>query len=373
MSRCWRATAAAFADARRRLNECPLGAGALAGTSFPIDREMTAKALGFDRPTANSLDSVADRDFALETLAAVAISAMHLSRFAEELVIWSSAEFRFIKLSDKFTSGSSMMPQKRNPDAAELVRAKVGRIAGAFQGLLMVMKGLPLTYSKDMQEDKEMTFDALDTYALVVAATAGMVADLAPQRETMRAAAMKGYSTATDLADWIVQHLGIPFRDAHHITGRAVAEAESRGVRLDELPLEALQAIEPRITKGVFDVLTVENSVASRISIGGTAPQLVRKSAEIWLRRLSKRHSLGLRGLLEAWPVRPRWIVRLSSGTDMRTAAKIAVAMVLVALGACRLRRARPAGAATGAAAEPAADPATGKKPHKPFILDGLL
>jgi argininosuccinate lyase len=273
-------------DARKRLNECPLGAAALAGTSFPIDREMTARALGFDRPTANSLDSVSDRDFALETLAAASIAAMHLSRLAEEIVIWMTPQFGFIQLSDRFTTGSSIMPQKRNPDAAELTRAKVGRIAAAFQSLLMVMKGLPLTYSKDMQEDKEVTFDALDNLALSIAAMTGMVEDMEPVPEVMRQAAGRGYSTATDLADWLVRRLNLPFREAHHITGRIVAAAESRGVELEELPLEAMQAIEPRITEDVYSVLGVENSVKSRTSYGGTAPQNVQEMARSWIKRL---------------------------------------------------------------------------------------
>ena len=273
-------------DARKRLNECPLGAAALAGTSFPIDREDTARALGFDRPTANSLDSVADRDFALEVLAAASILAMHLSRLAEEIVIWCSAEMRFIRLSDKLTTGSSIMPQKRNPDAAELVRAKTGRIAGAFQALMMVMKGLPLAYSKDMQEDKEATFDALDTLALLIAATTGMVEDMTPDAAAMRAAAMKGYSTATDLADWLVREAGVPFREAHHITGRIVALAEGKGVRLDELPLAAMREVDARIDERVAGVLGVDESVASRTSYGGTAPQNVRKMAAGWIKRL---------------------------------------------------------------------------------------
>jgi argininosuccinate lyase len=277
-----------FADARKRLNECPLGAAALAGTSFPIDREMTAEALEFDRPAANSLDAVSDRDFILETLAAASICAMHLSRFAEEIVLWSTPQFGFIKLSDKFTTGSSIMPQKRNPDAAELTRAKIGRIAGAFQSLLMVMKGLPLAYSKDMQEDKEVAFDALDSLGLAVAATTGMVADMEPQAPAMRAAAMLGYSTATDLADWLVRVLKMPFRDAHHVTGRIVAAAEAQNLTLDNLPLPAMQAVEPRITKDVFSVLSPEKSVASRVSYGGTAPQNVRKMARSWRRRLEK-------------------------------------------------------------------------------------
>jgi argininosuccinate lyase len=273
-------------DARKRLNECPLGAAALAGTSFPIDREMTARALGFDRPTANSLDSVSDRDFALETLAAASIAAMHLSRLAEEIVIWMTPQFGFIRLSDRFTTGSSIMPQKRNPDAAELTRAKVGRIAAAFQSLLMVMKGLPLTYSKDMQEDKEVTFDALDSLALAIAAMTGMVNDMEPVPEAMRRAAGRGYSTATDLADWLVRRLDLPFREAHHVTGRIVAAAESRGLELEELPLEAMQAIEPRITEDVYSVLGVENSVKSRTSYGGTAPQNVQEMARSWIKRL---------------------------------------------------------------------------------------
>jgi argininosuccinate lyase len=277
-----------FADARRRLNECPLGAAALAGTSFPIDRHATAAALGFDRPTANSLDSVSDRDFALETLAAAAISAVHLSRLAEEIVIWVTPQFGFIKLSDRFTTGSSIMPQKRNPDAAELSRAKVGRIAGAFQSLVIVMKGLPLAYSKDMQEDKEVTFDALDSYLLAVSAMAGMVEDMEPQIEAMRAAAGRGYSTATDLADWLVRELKMPFRDAHHVTGRVVALAEARGVELEALALSDLQSIEPKITNDALAVLSVDNSVGSRSSYGGTAPQSVRKMARAWLKKLAK-------------------------------------------------------------------------------------
>jgi argininosuccinate lyase len=282
-----------FADARRRLNESPLGSAALAGTSFPIDRHATAEALGFDRPMANSLDGVSDRDFALEVLAAASICAVHLSRFAEEIVIWMTPQFGFIRLSDRFTTGSSIMPQKRNPDAAELTRAKVGRIAGAFQSLLMVMKGLPLAYSKDMQEDKEVAFDALDSLRLAIAAMTGMVGDLEPVPEAMRAAAGRGYSTATDLADWLVRELKLPFRDAHHVTGRIVAEAEARGVDLEHLDLAALQAIEPKITKAVFSVLSVENSVKSRTSYGGTAPQNVTKMARQWLKRLEKEAKTG--------------------------------------------------------------------------------
>lgn len=273
-------------DARARLNECPLGSAALAGTSFPIDRHATAAALGFDRPMANSLDGVSDRDFALETLAACTISAVHLSRFAEEIVLWMTPQFGFIKLSDKFTTGSSIMPQKRNPDAAELSRAKVGRIAGAFQALLMVMKGLPLAYSKDMQEDKEVTFDALDSFALAVAAMTGMVDDLVAVPAAMAAAAGRGYSTATDLADWLVRELKMPFRDAHHVTGRIVAAAETAGLNIDQLPLSAMQTVEPRITDAIFSVLSVENSVKSRVSYGGTAPQNVAKMADAWLKRL---------------------------------------------------------------------------------------
>jgi argininosuccinate lyase len=282
-----------LADARVRLNECPLGAAALAGTSFPIDRHMTAQALGFDRPSANSLDAVADRDFALEVLAAASISAMHLSRLAEEIVIWMTPQFGFIQMSDRFTTGSSIMPQKRNPDAAELVKGKIGRIAGAFQSLLMVMKGLPLTYGKDMQEDKEVTFDALDAFGLAVDAMTGMVDDLEPRVEVLRAAAGRGYSTATDLADWLVRTLGLPFRDAHHVTGRIVAAAEQAGVELEALPLAAMQAVEPRITVAVFDVLSPENSVKSRTSYGGTAPQNVTEMATRWIKQLEKADGTG--------------------------------------------------------------------------------
>ncbi|WP_407529284.1 argininosuccinate lyase [Methylobacterium oryzisoli] len=276
-----------FRDARARLNECPLGAAALAGTSFPIDRHDTARALGFDRPTANSLDSVADRDFALEALSAAAITAVHLSRFAEEIVIWTSAQFGFVRLSDRFTTGSSIMPQKRNPDAAELVRAKAGRVIGALSGLLIVMKGLPLAYSKDMQEDKEGTFDALQTLSLCLAAMAGMVRDLEPVPAVLKVAAGAGYATATDLADWLVRELGLPFRDAHHVTGRLVGLASARGVGLEALTLPEMQAEEPRITEAVYAVLGVENSVASRTSYGGTAPDNVRAQAERWLTALA--------------------------------------------------------------------------------------
>jgi argininosuccinate lyase len=275
-----------FNDARRRLNECPLGSAALAGTAFPLDREMTASELGFDRPTANSLDAVSDRDFLIETLAAGSILAMHLSRLAEELVIWTSAPFNFVRLSDQFSTGSSIMPQKRNPDAAELVRAKTGRIIGALVSLLTVMKGLPLAYSKDMQEDKEMTFDALDSMSLVIAAMGGMIEDLTVNKPQMLAAAGGGFSTATDLADWLVREGGVPFREAHHITGRAVAEAEKRGVLLHEVPIEAMQAIDPRITKDVYSVLSVEASVNSRLSFGGTAPSNVERMAAAWAAKL---------------------------------------------------------------------------------------
>ncbi|MCH8037870.1 MAG: argininosuccinate lyase, partial [Proteobacteria bacterium] len=265
-----------FADARVRLNECPLGAAALAGTSFPIDRAATAAALGFDRPTANSIDSVSDRDFALEFLAAGAILATHLSRQAEELVIWCSEGFKFVALSDAFTTGSSIMPQKRNPDAAELVRGKAGRVIGALTTLLTVMKGLPLAYGKDMQEDKEPVFDAYDTLSLSLAASTGMIADMRPDPAALEAATPAGFLTATDLADWLVRALGLPFREAHHITGAIVRRAETRACGLAELPLSEMQAVEPRITQEVFEVLSVARSVASRTSLGGTAPALVR-------------------------------------------------------------------------------------------------
>ncbi len=277
-----------LADARRRLNECPLGAAALAGTSFPIDRSMTAAALGFDRPMANSLDAVSDRDFALEFLAAAAISAVHLSRFAEEIVIWCAAPFRFVRLSDAFTTGSSIMPQKRNPDAAELVRAKSGRIAGALVGLLTVMKGLPLAYAKDMQEDKEGVFDAAGAWALALAAMAGMVRDMVPDTARLRAAAGEGHATATDLADWLVRVLRLPFRTAHHVTGRLVARADARGVDLPGLTLDEMRAEEPRITADIFTVLTVDASVASRLSYGGTAPARVAAEAARWQERLGQ-------------------------------------------------------------------------------------
>jgi argininosuccinate lyase len=276
-----------LADCRRRLNESPLGAAALAGTGFPIDRDFTAKALGFERPMRNSLDAVGSRDFALEFLSAAAICATHLSRFAEEIVIWTSPYFGFVRLSDAFTTGSSIMPQKRNPDAAELVRAKIGRVAGSLIGLLTVMKGLALTYGKDMQEDKEGLFDAAETMALCLAATAGMVRDMKPDVGRLRAAAGAGFSTATDLADWLVRELRLPFRDAHHVTGRLVAMAEAKGCDLAELALDAMQSVEPRITMGVYDVLTVQASVASRRSVGGTAPENVRREARDWQERLA--------------------------------------------------------------------------------------
>jgi argininosuccinate lyase len=271
-----------FEDARRRMNECPLGAAALAGTSFPIDRHATAKALGFDRPTANSLDSVSDRDFALEFLAASSICAMHLSRFAEELVIWSSAQFRFVRLSDKWTTGSSIMPQKKNPDAAELLRAKLGRILGATVALFTIMKGLALTYSKDMQEDKEQTFDAADTLMLGLAAMTGMVSDMTANRDVLRAAAASGFSTATDLADWLVRRLGLPFRDAHHVTGTLVAIAEKAGMDLPDLSLAQMQGVHAGITAEVFEVLGVDNSVRSRMSYGGTSPVRVAEQVARW-------------------------------------------------------------------------------------------
>ncbi len=277
-----------FEDARKRLNESPLGAAALAGTGFPIDREMTAKALQFARPAANSLDAVSDRDFALETLAAASICAMHLSRLAEEIVLWTSPQFGFAKLSDSFATGSSIMPQKRNPDAAELIRAKTGRISGAFFGLLMVMKGLPLAYAKDMQEDKEPLFDALASLKLGLAAMTGMAGDLTLDPAAMKKAAARGHATATDLADWLVREAGLPFREAHHATGRIVALADAKGRDLARLSLEELRSIEPRITENVFSVLSVTNSVKSRTSYGGTAPINVRREAKRWIKRLKK-------------------------------------------------------------------------------------
>ncbi len=269
-------------DARARMNECPLGAAALAGTSFPIDRDMTARELGFDRPTANSLDAVSDRDFALEFLSVSSICAMHLSRFAEELVIWSSAQFRFVTLSDRFSTGSSIMPQKKNPDAAELIRAKIGRIFGANVALMTVMKGLPLAYSKDMQEDKEQVFDAADNLMLALAAMDGMVRDMSANRDNLRVAAASGFSTATDLADWLVRVLGLPFREAHHVTGSLVALAEEKGCDLPDLSLQDMQSVHGEITQAVYDVLGVDNSVASRTSYGGTAPDRVREQVQRW-------------------------------------------------------------------------------------------
>jgi argininosuccinate lyase len=278
-----------LADARRRVNLSPLGAAALAGTSYPINRQDTARALGFSEPMRNSMDAVSARDFILEVLAASSICAINLSRLSEEIVIWCSAQFQFVTLSDKFTTGSSIMPQKRNPDAAELVRAKPGRILGAFMALALVMKGLPLTYSKDMQEDKEPVFDAIDALALAIAAMAGMVRDMKAHPANMRKAAMDGFATATDLADWLVQRLKMPFREAHHVTGRIVALAEKKKLRLDQLSLSDMQAVEKRITKGVFSVLSVEQSVALRRSLGGTAPANVKREAQRWLKQLKGR------------------------------------------------------------------------------------
>ena len=276
-----------FQDARARMNECPLGAAALAGTSFPIDRHMTAEALGFDRPMANSLDAVSDRDFALDYLGAAAICAMHLSRLAEELVIWSSAQFRFVTLSDRFSTGSSIMPQKKNPDAAELIRAKIGRIMGANVALMTVMKGLPLAYSKDMQEDKEQVFDAADNLMIAMAAMAGMLGDMSANKDALERAAASGFSTATDLADWLVRELGLPFREAHHVTGALVKMAEDRGCDLPDLSLAVMQTVQSNITAAVFDVLGVHNSVASRQSYGGTAPDQVRLQIARWKERLA--------------------------------------------------------------------------------------
>jgi len=282
-----------FADARKRLNESPLGSAALAGTSFPIDRHATAKALGFDRPTANSLDAVSDRDFVLETLSAAAITSVHLSRLAEEIVIWTSPLVGLVRLSDKFTSGSSIMPQKRNPDAAELVRAKTGRVIGSLNALLIVMKGLPLAYQKDMQEDKEGAMEGFAAVSLAIRAIAGMVRDLEPDTVRMKLAAGEGYATATDLADWLVRTLKMPFRDAHHVTGRIVGLAAKQGLALHELPLTDMQAVEPKITAAVMEVLSVEASVKSRTSYGGTAPKNVRAQAKAWLKRLEKEQKSG--------------------------------------------------------------------------------
>ena len=276
-----------FQDARARMNESPLGAAALAGTGYPIDRHATAQALGFDRPMANSLDAVSDRDFALEFLSAASICAVHLSRLAEELVIWSSAQFRFVSMSDKWSTGSSIMPQKRNPDAAELIRAKIGRILGANVALFTVMKGLPLAYSKDMQEDKEQVFDAADHLMLALAAMSGMLADLTANTDNLEAAAASGFSTATDLADWLVRELGLPFRDAHHVTGSLVAMAEGKGIDLPDLTLADMQSVHGDITQDVFGVLGVHNSVASRQSYGGTAPDQVRAQIARWKEKLA--------------------------------------------------------------------------------------
>ena len=273
-------------DARARMNESPLGAAALAGTSFPIDRDATAQALGFDRPSANSLDAVSDRDFALEFLSTASICAVHLSRLAEELVIWSSAQFRFVTLSDRFSTGSSIMPQKKNPDAAELIRAKIGRIFGANTALMIVMKGLPLAYSKDMQEDKEPVFDAADALALAVAAMTGMVSDMAPVEDNLRKAAGAGFATATDLADWCVRELNMPFRDAHHVTGALVKMAEDKGCDLHELTLVEMQTVEPNIQSEVVLSLALDSSVGSRASYGGTSPKRVREQIERWRERL---------------------------------------------------------------------------------------
>ncbi|MBT1157356.1 argininosuccinate lyase [Aminobacter anthyllidis] len=275
-------------DAIERMNESPLGAAALAGTGFPIDRFQTAKALGFREPTRNSLDSVSDRDYALEFLAIAAICATHMSRLAEEIVIWSTPQFGFVRLSDSYSTGSSIMPQKKNPDAAELVRAKTGRVNGHLIGLLTVMKGLPLTYSKDMQEDKEAVFDAAETLDLMLAAMTGMVGDMTINDQAMKKAAGSGYSTATDLADWLVREIGLPFREAHHVTGRAVALAESKKLGLEKLALEDLQSIHPGITADIFSVLSVQNSVKSRTSFGGTAPVEVKKQIRYWKKRLTK-------------------------------------------------------------------------------------
>ncbi|GAK44451.1 argininosuccinate lyase [Tepidicaulis marinus] len=282
-----------FADARKRLNESPLGAAALAGTSFPIDREKTAAALGFDGPTRNSLDSVSDRDFVLETLSAAAITAVHLSRLAEELVIWVTPGFDFVRLPDSLTTGSSIMPQKKNPDAAELVRAKTGRVIGGLTSLLVVMKGLPLAYSKDMQEDKETAFDALDSLSLCIAAMTAMVTRLKVNEEAMRASAAKGFSTATDLADWLVRTLDMPFRNAHHVTGTLVAKAEAKGCDLDGLSLAEMQETEPRITEEVYSVLGIDNSVKSRTSFGGTAPDNVKAMAAFWEKALAGENKNG--------------------------------------------------------------------------------
>jgi argininosuccinate lyase len=278
---------ARFQDARKRVNESPLGAAALAGTSYPIDRKATAKALAFEGPMRNSLDAVSSRDFALEYLSAASICAVHLSRLAEEIVLWTSPLTGFAKLSDAFTTGSSIMPQKRNPDAAELVRAKAARIAGALQTLLGVMQSLPLTYAKDLQEDKPAVFEGADALMLSLAAMTGMIGDLRPNAEAMRAAAGLGYATATDLADWLTQRLGMPFRDAHHATGAIVKLAEAKGLALENLPLADMQGVEPRITNEIFAVLSLDKSVASRNSFGGTAPAQVAAQIAYWKEQLA--------------------------------------------------------------------------------------
>jgi argininosuccinate lyase len=275
-------------DAIERLDESPLGAAALAGTGFPIDRHATARALGFREPTRNSIDSVSDRDYALELLAVAAICATHLSRLAEEIVIWSTPQFGFVRLSDSFSTGSSIMPQKKNPDAAELVRAKTGRVNGHLIGLLTVMKGLPLAYSKDMQEDKEAVFDAAETLDLMLAAMTGMVGDMTINADAMKRAAGSGYSTATDLADWLVREAGLPFREAHHVTGRAVAMAEAQKKGLEKLSLADLQSLHPAITDDIYSILSVSNSVRSRKSFGGTAPAEVKRQIKYWKKRLAK-------------------------------------------------------------------------------------
>ena len=277
-----------FKDARLRMNECPLGGAALAGTSFPIDRDYTSKKLGFDRPTANSLDSTSDRDFALEFLSCSAICAMHLSRFSEELVIWSSSQFNFVNISEKFSSGSSIMPQKKNPDAAELIRAKSSRINGSLVAFLTMMKGLPLTYSKDMQEDKEQVFDAADTLLLSLAAMSGMVRELTPNKDVLEKATSKGFSTATDLADWLVKNVNVPFRKAHKITGEIVKIAETQGCELKDLKLKEMQRVCNEINNDIYTVLSIKNSVNSRDSYGGTSPKEVRKQIAMWKKKISK-------------------------------------------------------------------------------------
>jgi len=275
-----------FADARERMNECPLGAAALAGTSFPTNREQTAKALGFNGPMRNSIDAVSDRDFAMEYLAAANITAIHLSRLAEEMVLWTSDAFRFVKLSQAFTTGSSIMPQKRNPDAAELIRAKAGTITGQNIQLLTLMKGLPLTYNKDMQESKPPVMKAADEIEMMLAAMTGMIRDMTANVDVMKEATQRGYLTATDLADWLVRTLGLPFRKAHHVTGRIVVLAETRNCRLDELSLAEMQSVEPKLTRAIFEVLKPESAVKSRTSLGGTAPKNVAAEVKRWKKKL---------------------------------------------------------------------------------------